>query len=218
MADKPPPEPNKSVDLRLVKTTTPTEDTETDGHIMTSLASNIQPGLPPIAVQQFNHYIPHIRQQQFHLGSANIFNITNSSNVQIGRTNVMNIGQHHMSGYDESSSSDNDEQEAIEDERILELRRCEREISNEELLDIARHVGLGWRRLIRFIGLEDYDVDELYEEYSSRGLEEVIYQLLRRWRAQNNNATVSEMLYQVQRSDMYHLAQYLKTDSEQEGH
>ncbi|XP_071110117.1 protein immune deficiency-like [Haliotis cracherodii] len=215
MAAKQPPDPNKSVDLKAATS----NDTETDGLIMTRAAAlqaqgrNVQQGLPPIHPAQFNPYIPHYGQQHFlRGGSANIFNISNSHNVQIGRTNVMNFGMEHMSRQDESSSSEDEDLEALEDERTRELRRCEREISNEELLDIARHVGLGWRRLIRFIGLQDYDVDEVYEEHSSRGLEEVIYQLLRRWRSEVTNPTVSEMLYHIQRSDMYHLAQYLKTD------
>ncbi|XP_071110281.1 receptor-interacting serine/threonine-protein kinase 1-like [Haliotis cracherodii] len=154
-----------------------------------------------------------------------LINIVNSQNVQIGHYNRMYIQtgrqQNQEVAEDSSSDSDNfdneeDLQEQVRQRRLADeetaeiLRDSHRQVSDVELQRLSHYVGGSWRRLIRLLGIEESDVDYIFHTHQSDGLEEVIYQLLKKWKIENNNPTVGNLIAALEKAEMGRLLKHLK--------
>ncbi|XP_067658155.1 receptor-interacting serine/threonine-protein kinase 1-like [Haliotis asinina] len=160
------------------------------------------------------------------MSDGTLINIVNSQNIQIGNFNRMFVLQgrqqyQEMEEEDSSSDSDNfdaeeDLQEQVRQRRLADeetaeiLRDSHRQVSDAELQRLSRHIGGSWRRLIRLLGIEESDVDYIFHTHQSDGLEEVIYQLLKKWKIENNNPTVGDLITALERAEMGRLLKHLK--------
>ncbi|XP_071110363.1 receptor-interacting serine/threonine-protein kinase 1-like isoform X2 [Haliotis cracherodii] len=155
-----------------------------------------------------------------------LINIVNSQNVQIGHYNRMyfQTGRQQNQEVEEDSSSDSDNfdneedlQEQVRQRRLADeetaeiLRDSHRQVSDDELQRLSRYVGGSWRRLFRLMEIEESDVDYIFHIHQSDGLEEVIYQLLKKWKIENNNPTVGDLIAVLEKAEMGRLLKHLKT-------
>ncbi|XP_046381190.2 uncharacterized protein LOC124152336 [Haliotis rufescens] len=154
-----------------------------------------------------------------------LINIVNSQNVQIGNYNRMYVqtGRQQNQEVEEDLSSDSDNfdneedlQEQVRKRRLADeetaeiLRDSHLQISDEVFQRLSRHVGGSWRRLFRLLGIEESDVDYIFHIHQSEGLEEVIYQLLKKWKIENNNPTVGDLIAALEKAEMGRLLKHLK--------
>lgn len=113
------------------------------------------------------------------------YNIINSSDVRIcPKTSfICNINQHIN-----ATSSFSQKSKAIKPMpiSIRDLSECQEEISQKDMLLIKEHLGSGWRDVAKKLNYSDGQLEQFQENFSSRGLDEIIYQFLLDWKRANS--------------------------------
>ncbi|XP_077265605.1 death domain-containing immune deficiency protein [Temnothorax americanus] len=90
-------------------------------------------------------------------------------------------------------------------EDVQELSTCKEELGLDDMFIIKTHVGHGWRDIARKLSYSDGQIDQFEENYSHKGVNEIIYQLLLDWKQANTRdaqlGTLVSILWDCQEYD-----------------
>ncbi|XP_041377636.1 uncharacterized protein LOC121390007 isoform X2 [Gigantopelta aegis] len=140
-------------------------------------------------------------------------NLYNCTNVQVGYHNMMciqNVQRIKESSMHMLSDTDEDELTQQDDvEKESQLTNSLRTVSDDELRNLAQHVGGKWRRFVRHLGIEEADIEYAYSQYNSSGLVETVYQICLQWKRENIHPLVSTIADALKHSELKHLYEYL---------
>ncbi|KAK7802296.1 hypothetical protein U0070_012818 [Myodes glareolus] len=133
------------------------------------------------------------------------YTICNSSGVQIGNYNYMDLGP-------SSQLPDNMcKEESVT--KCLAIFDNNSSLTEKHLNPVRENLGRQWKNCARKLGFTDSQIDEIDHDYERDGLKEKVYQMLQKWlmREGTRGATVGKMaraLYQCHRIDLLnHLIQ-----------
>lgn len=126
--------------------------------------------------------------------------ICNSTGVQIGSNNYMEIGG--MSS--QLLNSQCKEEPTSKYQAVFENTTS---LTDKHLDPIRDNVGKPWKNLARKLGFTQSQIDEIDHDYERDGLKEKVYQMLQKWlmREGNKGATVGKLaqaLYEGRRIDL----------------
>ncbi|CAH1778590.1 unnamed protein product [Owenia fusiformis] len=102
-------------------------------------------------------------------GNSMSVNISNCNNVMVGSSNVMNVTSHGTSGPPRSSPT-------------VTVKDRNYKLTDRDLNRIAKHVGAEWKTFGRKLGIDDMKLDYIEIDHSSYGLQEQVFQMLRKWK------------------------------------
>ncbi|XP_059965862.1 receptor-interacting serine/threonine-protein kinase 1 [Mesoplodon densirostris] len=131
------------------------------------------------------------------------YSIYNSSGIQIGNSNYMEIGG--MSSLVPDSTHMNlKEDPASEYQDIFDNTTS---LTDKHLDPVRENLGKQWKNFARKLGFSQSQIDEIDHDYERDGLKEKVYQMLQRWlmREGSRGATVGKLacaLYQCSRIDL----------------
>lgn len=133
-------------------------------------------------------------------------------NIQVGNSNLMVIGDSGNVDLDPWSSGPMPQRNRKEKKKKeVALTTSTRIVTNDELDDIASHLGSDFRKLRRPLAISDAIIEQIELDYHREGQQEITYQILRKWKEMKGSlatiANLAEVLRQVNRID---LAQKLK--------
>lgn len=133
-------------------------------------------------------------------------------NIQVGNSNLMVIGDSGNVDLDPWSSGPMPQRNRKEKKKKeVALTTSTRIVTNDELDDIASHLGSDFRKLRRPLAISDAIIEQIELDYHREGQQEITYQILRKWKEMKGSlatiANLAEVLQQVKRVD---LAQKLK--------
>lgn len=115
--------------------------------------------------------------------SKTVINIQSAQNIQIGNNNTMVI---NSSGNRRRNRNVSPPPAAkptrVDKERVKQVLGSTRVVDDAELRMVSTNfMGTKWRRILRFVGLEDIELESKHLDYSSQGIKEVTYQCLKHW-------------------------------------
>ncbi|OXB60551.1 hypothetical protein ASZ78_006135 [Callipepla squamata] len=132
-----------------------------------------------------------------------MYNITNSSGIQIGSHNHMKIeeqNQHISTSLDASEASyKNYESTGIFDSNAV--------LTEKQLNLVRENLAKQWKHFARRLGFSNSEIDEIDHDYERDGLKEKVYQMVHKWemREGSKGATVGKVaraLFDCQRPDL----------------
>ncbi|OXB84587.1 UNVERIFIED_CONTAM: hypothetical protein H355_008063 [Colinus virginianus] len=132
-----------------------------------------------------------------------MYNITNSSGIQIGSHNHMKIeeqNQHISTSLDASEASyKNYESTGIFDSNAV--------LTEKQLNLVRENLAKQWKHFARRLGFSNSEIDEIDHDYERDGLKEKVYQMVHKWemREGSKGATVGKVaraLFYCQRPDL----------------
>lgn len=131
--------------------------------------------------------------------------IYNSSGIQMGDNNYMEIGGMTSSLLDSTYMNLNAEPE-INYQDIFDNTTT---LTRNHLDPIRENLGRHWKNCARKLAFTDSQIDEIDHDYERDGLKEKVYQMLQKWlmREGSKGATVGKLayaLYQCSRIDLVH--------------
>ncbi|KAM4835359.1 receptor-interacting serine/threonine-protein kinase 1 isoform 2-T3 [Thomomys bottae] len=131
------------------------------------------------------------------------YTIYNSSGIQIGSSNYMEIGG-MSSQFLESTVTDYKEEIDSKYQAIFDDTTT---LTDEHLNPIRAHLGKQWKSCARKLGFSESQIDEIDHDYERDGLREKVYQMIQKWlmREGNKGATVGKLamaLYHCSRRDL----------------
>ncbi|XP_024128947.1 receptor-interacting serine/threonine-protein kinase 1 [Oryzias melastigma] len=105
--------------------------------------------------------------------------IQNASGIQIGNNNTLSIR-----GFDSQLSSlcvsGNGSMMSPIQEGIMKYEG--HAVTEAHLYLLTENIGNNWKRCARRLGLNDVEIDAIYHDYYRDGLEEMVHQMLERWK------------------------------------
>ncbi|XP_076638487.1 death domain-containing immune deficiency protein isoform X1 [Colletes latitarsis] len=125
-----------------------------------------------------------IKPKQHRYSHVVNYNIVNSNGVQIGSTTnyICKFPTKSAASAEESWSKSKIRQMPVEVERLC---ACTKEITLNDIFIIKTHVGRGWKDVARRLLYSDGQIEQFEENYRSRGISEVIYQIFLDWKQAN---------------------------------
>ncbi|XP_010621058.1 receptor-interacting serine/threonine-protein kinase 1 isoform X1 [Fukomys damarensis] len=125
-------------------------------------------------------------------------NISNSTGIQIGTYNYMEIGGM-------SSQLDNLEEESASKYQAIFDNTTS--LTDSHLTPVRENLGKQWKNCARKLGFTESQIDEIDHDYERDGLHEKVHQMLQKWlmREGSKGATVGKLasaLYQCSRKDL----------------
>ncbi|XP_075411381.1 receptor-interacting serine/threonine-protein kinase 1 [Tenrec ecaudatus] len=132
-------------------------------------------------------------------------NIYNSTGIQIGNYNYMEVGGMSTPPLD-STSVNFKEEPAWKNHEIFDNITS---LTDKHLDPVRENLGRHWKKCARKLGFTEPQIDEIDHDYERDGLKEKVYQMLQKWlmREGNKGATVGKLahaLYQCSRIDILH--------------
>ncbi|XP_048204484.1 receptor-interacting serine/threonine-protein kinase 1 isoform X2 [Perognathus longimembris pacificus] len=129
--------------------------------------------------------------------------VYNSSGIQIGSYNYMEIGA-MSSQYPDSTGTDYKEESDSKYQAIFDDTTT---LTDKHLNPVRAHLGKQWKNCARKLGFSESQIDEIDHDYERDGLREKVYQMLQKWlmREGNQGATVGKLalaLYLCSRRDL----------------
>ncbi|XP_075866549.1 receptor-interacting serine/threonine-protein kinase 1 isoform X2 [Microcebus murinus] len=129
--------------------------------------------------------------------------IFNSSGIQIGAYNYMEIGG-MGSSLPESTNMNLKEEPASKYQDIFDNTTS---LTDKHLDPVRENLGKHWKNCARKLGFTQSQIDEIDHDYERDGLKEKVYQMLQKWlmRKGGKGATVGKLahaLYQCSRTDL----------------
>ncbi|KAK0181427.1 hypothetical protein PV327_003715 [Microctonus hyperodae] len=132
-------------------------------------------------------------KKKTHSGQAkNIvnYNIVNSNGVKIGETvtYVCNVNQYGKNEYktndnNDSTSTQPKTKEMSESVKILSMSK--KELTIRDMFLIKIHIDNNWREIFKSLGYSKGQLDQFEETHKSKGMDEMIYQILLDWKREN---------------------------------
>ncbi|XP_041374530.1 uncharacterized protein LOC121387470 isoform X2 [Gigantopelta aegis] len=143
-----------------------------------------------------------------HTNWNTVMKIEGNDQVQIGSGRVMGS----KSKKPKSKPAKGKELPALaESEELEEIRKSHRTVTDRQLKDISTHTRKQWKPMLRYLGVEDEEIDAIKVDALGLGVPESMYQLLLSWkRDAGDRATVSRLLKALEKSDMKELWTHLK--------
>lgn len=158
--------------------------------------------------------------------------VESAENVQVGSNNVMHVQNNRKgrksSRNDSSSDSELEGLASIPKERVVPIQdrdpktltdaekriydvlHSEREVTFVDIDICCEHVG-SWRRFLRYFGLEDSLLEQLYQDNVAAGVREIISQGLQIWHQRAaKKATVGTLARTLQRVEYEDAINYLR--------
>ncbi|KAM9233109.1 receptor-interacting serine/threonine-protein kinase 1 isoform 2-T4 [Dugong dugon] len=131
------------------------------------------------------------------------YNIYNSTGIQIGNYNYMEVGR--MSVPPQDSTNTNFKEEPAS--KYQEIFDNITSLTDKHLDPVRENLGRHWKKCARKLGFTEPQIDEIDHDYERDGLKEKVYQMLQKWlmREGNKGATVGKLayaLYQCSRTDL----------------
>ncbi|XP_057554825.1 receptor-interacting serine/threonine-protein kinase 1 isoform X2 [Hippopotamus amphibius kiboko] len=131
------------------------------------------------------------------------YTIYNSSGIQIGDNNYMDIGGMGSSLVD-SMYVNLKEEPASKYQDIFDNSTS---VTDKHLDPVRENLGKHWKKCARKLGFSESQIDEIDHDYERDGLREKVYQMLQKWlmREGSKGATVGKLafaLYQCSRKDL----------------
>ncbi|KAJ8790616.1 hypothetical protein J1605_004589 [Eschrichtius robustus] len=131
------------------------------------------------------------------------YSIYNSSGVQIGNNNYMEIGG--MSSVVLDSTHMNLEKDPAS--KYQDIFDNTTSLTDRHLDPVRENLGKHWKNFARKLGFSQSQIDEIDHDYERDGLKEKVYQMLQKWlmREGSKGATVGKLacaLYQCSRVDL----------------
>ncbi|XP_007457060.1 PREDICTED: receptor-interacting serine/threonine-protein kinase 1-like, partial [Lipotes vexillifer] len=131
------------------------------------------------------------------------YSIYNSSGVQIGNNNYMEIGG--MSSLVPDSMYMNLKEDPAS--KYQDIFDNTASLTDKHLDPVRENLGKQWKNLARKLGFSQSQIDEIDHDYERDGLKEKVYQMLQKWlmREGSKGATVGKLayaLYQCSRIDL----------------
>ncbi|XP_006888777.1 PREDICTED: receptor-interacting serine/threonine-protein kinase 1 [Elephantulus edwardii] len=139
------------------------------------------------------------------------YNIHNSSGIQIGNNNFMEIGGAHTQPLE--STSVNYEEPALKYQEIFANNTS---LTDKHLDPVRENLGKQWKKCARKLGFTEPQIDEIDHDYERDGLREKVYQMLQKWlmKEGNRGATVGKLTYALYHCSRIDLVNYLKDVSQ----
>ncbi|XP_045407539.1 receptor-interacting serine/threonine-protein kinase 1 isoform X1 [Lemur catta] len=136
--------------------------------------------------------------------------IFNSSGIQIGAYNYMEIGG-MGSSLPESTNMNLKEEPASKYQDIFDNTTS---LTDKHLDPVRENLGKHWKNCARKLGFTQSQIDEIDHDYERDGLKEKVYQMLQKWlmREGGKGATVGKLahaLYQCSRLDLLNYLIYV---------
>uniref|UniRef100_A0A8C6QRN9 Receptor-interacting serine/threonine-protein kinase 1 n=1 Tax=Nannospalax galili TaxID=1026970 RepID=A0A8C6QRN9_NANGA len=134
------------------------------------------------------------------------YTILNSTGVQIGNYNYMEIGGMSSQLLDSTCK----EEPASKYQAIFDNTTS---LTDKHLNPIRENLGRHWKNCARKLGFTESQIDEIDHDYERDGLKEKVYQMLQKWlmREGNKGATVGKLalaLHQCYRIDLLNLLKH----------
>ncbi|KAK0077253.1 hypothetical protein PV326_010180, partial [Microctonus aethiopoides] len=130
------------------------------------------------------------------------YNIVNSNGVKIGETvtYVCNVNQYGKNEYktndkNESTSTQPKAKEMSESVKILSMSK--RELTIRDMFLIKTHIDNSWREIFKSLGYSKGQLDQFVETHKSKGMDEMIYQILLDWKRENGTDAQIGLLVKV---------------------
>ncbi|XP_051025899.1 receptor-interacting serine/threonine-protein kinase 1 [Acomys russatus] len=113
--------------------------------------------------------------------------IYNSSGIQIGKYNYMDLGLSSYSGDNACKEESVSEHQAIFDNPTS--------LTDKHLNPVRENLGKQWKNCARKLGFTESQIDEIDHDYERDGLKEKVYQMLQKWlmREGTKGATVGKL-------------------------
>uniref|UniRef100_A0A8D0HNQ0 Receptor interacting serine/threonine kinase 1 n=1 Tax=Sphenodon punctatus TaxID=8508 RepID=A0A8D0HNQ0_SPHPU len=129
------------------------------------------------------------------------YNIYNSTGIQIGTYNYMEIEDHSLPI---NCTPVNSQKYCTDYDKLLGSTTL---LSEKHLNLVRDNLAKHWKRCARKLGFSDPEIDEIDHDYERDGLKEKVYQMLQRWlmREGLKGATVGKLakaLFECQRLDL----------------
>lgn len=129
--------------------------------------------------------------------------IKNSTGVQIGDNNYMEIGRMNLWSMDNAYMNLKEEPHS----KYLDIFGNTTSLTDKHLDPVRDNLGRSWKSCARKLGFTESQIDEIDHDYERDGLKEKVYQMLQKWlmREGNKGATVGKLaysLYQCSRIDL----------------
>lgn len=134
---------------------------------------------------------PRIKIKPKHKTSQNTnvvnYNIINSNGVRIGSKTkyICNLNQYTGNAKMKPESTSTKSKIKSMPAAVEELSACKEEISMDDMFVIKTHIGYGWRDVARQLGYSEGQIEQFEENYKDKGIDQVIYQILRDWKQIN---------------------------------
>ncbi|XP_033328246.2 death domain-containing immune deficiency protein isoform X1 [Megalopta genalis] len=115
------------------------------------------------------------------------YNIINSNGVKIGSRTSYICHVNQVPTKDTATSEDFGSKSWKQEmpENVKCLCQCTDEITLEDILVVKTHIGHGWRDVARKLSYSDGQIEQFEENYSFKGISEVIYQMFLDWKQAN---------------------------------
>ncbi|EHB09759.1 Receptor-interacting serine/threonine-protein kinase 1 [Heterocephalus glaber] len=129
-------------------------------------------------------------------------NISNSTGIQIGTYNYMEIGG--MNSQLDNVCTNLEEESASKYQAIFDNTTS---LTDNHLNPVRENLGKQWKNCARKLGFTESQIDEIDHDYERDGLHEKVHQMLQKWlmREGSKGATVGKLawaLYQCSRKDL----------------
>lgn len=129
--------------------------------------------------------------------------IYNSTGVQIGDNNFMDVGGMSLPLLDSTYMNLKEEPAS----KYLDIFDNTTSLTDKHLDPVRDNLGKSWKRCARKLGFTESQIDEIDHDYERDGLKEKVYQMLQKWlmREGSKGATVGKLaysLYQCSRIDL----------------
>lgn len=91
---------------------------------------------------------------------------------------------------------------------IQDLSRSDEKITKDHMLMIHVHLGKGWKEVAEKLGFSVGQIDQFLKDYESKGISEVIYQVLLQWQQiHTQNATIGQLVSAMWSAQEYDCAE-----------
>ncbi|KAI5274464.1 Receptor-Interacting Serine/Threonine-Protein Kinase 1 [Manis pentadactyla] len=132
------------------------------------------------------------------------YTIYNSTGIQIGDRNYMEIGGMSSPSLDSNIYTNLKEEPAS---KYLDIFDNPTSLMDKHLDPVRENLGKQWKNCARKLGFTESQIDEIDHDYERDGLKEKVYQMLQKWlmREGSKGATVGKLacaLYQCSRIDL----------------
>lgn len=92
----------------------------------------------------------------------------------------------------------------------LELMNCTDEIETQTMRIAAKYIGENWRMVFRDLEIPDALIAQIKEQYFHINVEEVIYQLLLKWKGRNDDPSIGKLSTILWKNESYDCVNMLK--------
>ncbi|KAH0617957.1 hypothetical protein JD844_016761 [Phrynosoma platyrhinos] len=164
---------------------------------------------PPEALKPYNI----LKSLSAETGEPQHYNIYNSSGIQIGSYNYLEIKDQTLQVPSPPVYPH------YNDEDYMKLYESTALVSATHLNLVRENLAKHWKRCARKLGFSDPELDEIDHDYERDGLKEKVYQMFQRWimREGSKGATVGKLaiaLYACQRIDLLNSLVKINQESE----